>query len=267
MDDSRFALVEFQGAQLLTGFDGETVRVAMKPLVEALGIGWASQYQKIMGDPVLSKGVTLSVIPSERGAQQTVTLPIDLMHGWLFKLNPEKVAPEARERVIAYQRECYQVLHDYWVKGAAINPRGAAQIEHSDRTTRRRELPGLLDRMEREAHPEKRRILHAMIVRACEAEGIEPPLPDAIAPAPDLAMIAAEAALARVDTLVRERPELNHHRSDYLIAVRGKDLQELGIHLGKSVKLALARHPRFVGNKGVNNPKNQNVHCWIFTRA
>lgn len=30
---------------------------------------------------------------------------------------------EIRDTLIQYQRECYQVLSDYWQKGAAINPR------------------------------------------------------------------------------------------------------------------------------------------------
>lgn len=269
--DDRFALVEFQGDQLLTIFDGQTVRVAMKALVEGLGLGWGSQRQKIMDDPVLSKGVTLSVIPSERGAQETVTLPLDLMQGWLFKLNPSRVAPEARERVIAYQRECYQVLHDYWVKGAAINPR-LNQIEHSDRTSRRRELPALLDRLERETHPEKRRIIHAMVVKACEAEGIEPPALDAIAPPPEHRPELAEAFFAALSELRDRGVEIDFHRDPAMLAVPLKHVELAAIQhkikcaRGQPLWAALRAHVAFEMAGAVNCRDGKSRHCWVFKR-
>lgn len=63
----QFALIEFHGDQLLTILEDGVQRVAIKPIAESLGVAWPRQYTKIMGDEVLSKGVTLTVIPSERG--------------------------------------------------------------------------------------------------------------------------------------------------------------------------------------------------------
>lgn len=259
--DNRFAMVEFQGDQLLTIFDGGTIRVAMKPLVEALGIDWRSQRHKILADAVLSKGVALITTPSEGGPQQTATLPIDLMQGWLFKLNPERVAPHARERVIAYQRECYQVLHDYWVKGAAINPRMAQASGSAVQDVIR-----LLDAVKREPTLAGRTVLYQMLGQACAARGIETPALDDLTPfAREDA--AADALLARIDVLIAKQPEIEWHRSPELLAVRGRDLEARGILIPKPLIAAMERHPRFVGRKSVNGRDGRARHCWVFQRA
>lgn len=261
MNDSRFALVEFQGDTLLTIFDGQTVRVAMKPLVESLGIDWRSQRQKILADPVISKGVALSTTPSEGGPQQSMTLPIDLMHGWLFKLNPERVAPGARERVIAYQAECYQVLHAYWVKGGAINPRHAATAPASIA-----EIIKLGDQVKAETNPGLRAAYYEMLQQGLTSRGVVTPTLEelSIYHGDD---IEAGRMLERIDALVREQPRLDYHRTDALMAVRMLDLARAGLSLSKPVKAALRRHPRFVKEVAVNAPEQRSVWCWVFRAA
>lgn len=262
MTDNRFALVEFNGDQLLTIFDGQTVRVAMKPMVEALGVDWRSQRTKIMGDPVLSKGVALNTTPSEGGPQQTLTLPIDLMQGWLFKLNPERVGPEARERVIAYQRECYQVLHDYWVKGSAINPRsGQSSVSGVQ------DVLKLLEAVKRETNPAAREMIYGMLEQAAQSRGVPVPTLEALSPTIN-DDAAAAALLARIDALLLERPELDHHRQDHLIAVRPPELAKAGIVIGKAMRAALRRHERFQTEGSVNSGQiRKGVFCMVFQAA
>lgn len=36
------------------------------------------------------------------------------VYGWLATINPGKVAPEAREAVTRYRRECYDVLYEHF---------------------------------------------------------------------------------------------------------------------------------------------------------
>lgn len=263
MSQKQFALIDFQGDQLLTMIEDDLPRAAIKPIVEGLGINWASQYTKIMGDPVLSKGVVLSTIPSEGGTQQTLTLPLDLLQGWLFKLNPEKVKPEARERVIAYQKECYQVLHDYWVKGAAINPRFAAGLEQSERTRVRRQLPDLLDRLETEWHPEKRRILYELAKRDCEAEGIAPPEPEAIRPV-DRSREIGMAMLERIEAMIAEGALPEHHRREDRVAFTTRELRSAGLDLTGDQRHALKQSPRFIATGNVNCRDSQIRRCWVF---
>ena len=117
------ALVAFHGHEILTINDGDTIRVAMKPICESIGIDWEAQRKRIQRHPVMSQGASIMEVPSEGGIQQTWTLPLDMLNGWLFGVEASRVKPEIRERLVEYQRECFKVLHDYWTKGQATNPR------------------------------------------------------------------------------------------------------------------------------------------------
>ena len=52
--------------------------------VETMGLGWPSQFKRLQKDPILSEGMIMTVIPSPRGAQETVCLKLELVNGWLF---------------------------------------------------------------------------------------------------------------------------------------------------------------------------------------
>ena len=122
---NRIEVVKFRGADLLTTEKDGKPFVALKPLVEALGLNWSKQLQLIKRDVVLSEGMSVMDIPSPGGAQETTCLPLGLLAGWLFKLSPSRYTGTMRENLIAFQREGYDVLHSYWFKGAAVNPRFA----------------------------------------------------------------------------------------------------------------------------------------------
>lgn len=97
--------------------DGQ-VYVAVKPICEKLGVVWQPQHRKLAAHPVLSKGITIMVIPSASGHQETVCLPLELLPGWLFTINVNKVAAHLRDKVLAYQVLCFKVLHEHFL-GAA----------------------------------------------------------------------------------------------------------------------------------------------------
>ena len=52
----------------------------------------------------------MMALPSAGGPQETFCLRLDLLQGWLFGIDAARVAPEARDRVLAYKRECCAVL-------------------------------------------------------------------------------------------------------------------------------------------------------------
>lgn len=113
------ALVAFHGHDILTIHDGETVRVAVAPICNALGLQPDAQRKRIQRHPVMSQGASITDFPSDGGIQKMLTLPLDMLNGWLFGVEASRVKPEIRERLVEYQRECFQVLHDYWTKGQA----------------------------------------------------------------------------------------------------------------------------------------------------
>lgn len=116
--------IPFHGETLLVIEDHLGDRfVVMKPIVEALGLSWVGQLQRIKRDDVLSEGMCVTHIPSEGGEQEATILPLELFHGWLFTIDASRVKPELREKLHQYRRECFDVLHSYFTEGAAWNPR------------------------------------------------------------------------------------------------------------------------------------------------
>ena len=99
------------------GEDGE-IYVALRPIVEALGLDWSGQLQRIKRDPVLSDeiktisvGVTTTQIRGRgEGAKYHVCLPKQYLSGFLFGINANRVRKELREPVIKWQREAHLFL-------------------------------------------------------------------------------------------------------------------------------------------------------------
>ena len=89
-----------------------------KPIVENLGLGWASQSQKLNANKA-RWGVTIIVIPSESGEQQMLCLPVRKLPAYLTSINPKKVRPELRPKIELYQAESDDALWNYWMNGRA----------------------------------------------------------------------------------------------------------------------------------------------------
>lgn len=120
--------VEFNGDHLTTVRDGDIDYVAMKPVVDAIGLDWKSQHRKLMSQKE-KYGCGHIAIPSQGGIQEMLCMPLRKLNGWLFSINPAKVKESIRGKLIAYQEECFAVLHDYWAKGVAVNPRKQSVME------------------------------------------------------------------------------------------------------------------------------------------
>ncbi|HHB6782242.1 TPA: phage antirepressor N-terminal domain-containing protein [Klebsiella pneumoniae] len=118
--------VPFNGQQVLTTMAAGIAYVAMRPIVENIGLDWAAQFVKLKKQ---SKkfGCCDIATPSKGGIQKMLCIPLKKLNGWLFSINPEKVRADIRDKLIQYQEECFTVLHDYWTKGKAENPRKTQQ--------------------------------------------------------------------------------------------------------------------------------------------
>ena len=114
---SQSMLVPFHGSSLyLVEHQGQPY-VPMKPVIEGMGLAWAAQFVKLKSK--FSKGISEIEIPSAGGNQVMICLPLRKLPAWLYSIQPNKVAPEIRPAVIAYQEECDEVLWQYWTKGKA----------------------------------------------------------------------------------------------------------------------------------------------------
>lgn len=95
------------------GGETPTIHVPIRPICEQLGLAWSGQFERIQRDPVLSEAahsIRVTRTPQEGGEQALTCLPIEYLNGWLFGISANRVKPHLRDKIIRYQRECYQVL-------------------------------------------------------------------------------------------------------------------------------------------------------------
>ncbi|HFL4069073.1 phage antirepressor N-terminal domain-containing protein [Escherichia coli] len=129
--------VPFHGAELyVVNHNGEPY-TPMKPIVEGMGMDWASQFTKLKQR--FAKGIVEIAIPSVGGVQTMICLALRKLNGWLQTISPNKVRPEIRDNVIHYQEECDDVLYEYWTKGHVVNPRKAKKALPGKITTEQQE--------------------------------------------------------------------------------------------------------------------------------
>ncbi|MFW5941914.1 MAG: phage antirepressor N-terminal domain-containing protein [Chloroflexota bacterium] len=94
------------------------VYIPLRQMCDFLGIDWSSQRQRIKRDPVLEeKTRSVVVTTTDRGDREMLSLPLGYLAGWLFGINASRVREEVRDRLIRYQRECYDVLAEAFEDG------------------------------------------------------------------------------------------------------------------------------------------------------
>lgn len=120
----------FYGAELYGVRVGDKVAIALKPIVEAIGLAWQAQLARLKRDPVLSEGITVMVIPSEGGPQETVGLRLDLIPGWLFTISTRRVSDHTiREKITLFRRECFSVLSEHFLGKRKVRGNGPDAYE------------------------------------------------------------------------------------------------------------------------------------------
>ncbi|HAK3503351.1 TPA: hypothetical protein H1R48_002101 [Salmonella enterica] len=136
--------VPFHGAELyVVNHNGEPY-TPMKPIVEGMGMDWASQFTKMKQRFKTSIVKITMQLPGDKQRREIICLALRKLAGWLQTIIPNKVKPEIRDKVIQYQEECDDVLYEYWTKGKAENPRGNADKTTTDDRT---PLRGLVNRI------------------------------------------------------------------------------------------------------------------------
>ena len=95
--------------------------VALKPICKAIGIAWDSQFRRIQRNEALNSVVAVMATTAQDGKKyETITLPLDVLNGWLFGISTNRIKnPQTRDKIIAYQKQCYKVLYEYWHQGSA----------------------------------------------------------------------------------------------------------------------------------------------------
>lgn len=89
--------------------------VALRPIVENIGLDWAAQYTRINRHHVLKSTVAVMTTVAEDGKQrEMLCLPLSMLNGWLFGVDVNRVREEIRPKLIRYQTECFDVLYRHF---------------------------------------------------------------------------------------------------------------------------------------------------------
>jgi len=122
---TQLATVDFHGYPLITvNRDGE-IYVALKPMIEHIGLDWEGQRQRIQRDEVLSGCACVIKVqmPGDDQRRDVLFLPLQYLNGWLFGIDTNRILnDEVRRRIVEYKRECYEVLYRYW-HGQEVKPK------------------------------------------------------------------------------------------------------------------------------------------------
>lgn len=106
--------------------------VAMRPIVTGMGLRWEAQTVKL-NTHKSRWGVSIIETPSSGGRQKSLCMPLRKLPGWLATIHPDKVRPELRDTIIAYQNECDDVLWEHWNKSStarATAPKMITKQQH-----------------------------------------------------------------------------------------------------------------------------------------
>ncbi|MGT3185579.1 phage antirepressor N-terminal domain-containing protein, partial [Yersinia enterocolitica] len=115
--------VQFHGQPIITAMVAGVVYIAMRPIVENIGIDWTGQTVKLKNQKDKFNCRDISMVAADGKIRKLLCIPLRKLNGWLFSINPEKVRADIRDKLIQYQEECFSVLHEYWTKGEVVNPR------------------------------------------------------------------------------------------------------------------------------------------------
>ena len=118
MNDTSLVPVPFHGNTLyLIDQNGEPY-TPMKPIVEGMGLDWGGQHKKLTSDHSRWGSVSLKGIqvPDDTQSRETLCIPLRKLPGWLMTIQPSRVKPGIREKILWYQNECDDVLWKYWTE-------------------------------------------------------------------------------------------------------------------------------------------------------
>jgi len=111
------AVIPFEGVNLVSVKDEKTgdVYVALKPIVEGLGLSWKGQWKKLKRLKE-EKGISFKTIPLETrgGTQEAIMINLYHLPAFLYSLHPSRTKPELREKLVKFQIQTTKVINDYW---------------------------------------------------------------------------------------------------------------------------------------------------------
>lgn len=250
--------------------------VAMKHVVEGMGLAWAAQRRRLVER--FEGGVIKMITPLEDTPQEMVCLSLRKLPGWLMTINAKKVKPEIRDRVIQYQQECDDALYDYWTKGIAINHR----MNIKERLTAFERLHTVAEQLSRQRRPPLKKLLQTELEELAMLLNIDAPMSDSpqnVTPQVGDPRIDGDAMYEFWDLFEMlenpMKPKINHSPDSGLIAIEPFSFREYcekqkltfpDINQLREELHDRSRYP-FLGFRAIPSAvTGEPVQCWVFRK-
>lgn len=99
--------------------ENNNIFVPVKPICQAIGVQFEAQYHRMSRHYILSSVMsTMDTTGADGKTYEMVCLPVKHICGWLYSINPGKVAPEAKQKVLDYREEVNDILTSYFFGGS-----------------------------------------------------------------------------------------------------------------------------------------------------
>ena len=92
--------------------------VAMRPIVDGMGLAWPPQERKLKAR-FTSTVTILDTVALDGKQREMLCLPLEKLPAWLLIIHPRKVKAAIRADVERYQAESEAALWNYWTIGNA----------------------------------------------------------------------------------------------------------------------------------------------------
>ncbi|WP_437276426.1 phage antirepressor N-terminal domain-containing protein [Sorangium sp. So ce375] len=109
----------FYGDELDVFQAGTSTLVSIRRICEAIGLGYSSQLQKLRADESVCVTMIVTQMPGDDQAREIACVDVRSLPLWLATIHPSKVSHHIKDKLIAYKRECAEVLADHF-----LGPRG-----------------------------------------------------------------------------------------------------------------------------------------------
>ena len=268
--------VPFHQDTLVLVDDNGAPFVAMKPIVENMGLAWQVQHRKL--SEKFGSVITIMVTTGGDGkAYDMVCLPLRKLPAWLYSLNPSKVSPAIADKVRQYQEECDDVLWEYWTKGHVSKPgmqRPALTDPFRQHLRAGDKAAALIPKIRTATDHDVRRVLYNTLVECCRVMGEPVPALEDLRPLVPKEPPEVATFWQQVDELTQlHGVELNHSRRAGLIAVNLQQVVQAAKKHGMAMpSLAVLREllrrsavRQYLGNRPVSSAfEDKTVRCWLF---
>lgn len=102
--------------------------IAVKPACENLGLDAWGQIAKLKNKSWATTEI-ISAVGADGKQREMFCINKEAVPMWLANIDENRVKPETRPMLIAYQKEAAKALNDYFTRGAAVNENLLTQLE------------------------------------------------------------------------------------------------------------------------------------------